>query len=167
MAIIVVDHTAKKPSDVLVYASRGSSVKGAEMDGVIDIRKFQKDEDVGISITGEFRDAETVENLSLKFENGTLIYDVGFRINIKLKDSEVRQQKLANMLLKRSYTQKELMDLLKVSDQTVRNDISKLRAAGFTIEEEGGHQGSLKTYTLTKTPDGWKADDEDDTDETD
>jgi biotin operon repressor len=51
--------------------------------------------------------------------------------------------------------------LLKVSDQTVRNDISKLRAGGFTIEEEGGHQGSPKTYTLTKTPDGWKADDED------
>jgi len=161
MAVIVVDHTAKKPSDVLVYASRGSSVKGAEMDGVIDIRKFQKDEDVGVVVTGEFRDAETVENLSLKFENGNLVYDDGFRINIKLKDSEVRLQKLAKLLTQRSYTQKELTDLLKVSDQTVRNDISKLRAGGFTIEEEGGHQGSPKTYTLTKTPDGWKADDED------
>lgn len=161
MAVVVVDHTAKKPSDVLVYASRGSSVKGAEMDGVIDIRKFQKDEDVGVVVTGEFRDAETVENLSLKFENGNLIYDDGFRINIKLKDSEVRLQKLAKLLTQRSYTQKELTDLLKVSDQTVRNDISKLRASGFTIEEEGGHQGSPKTYTLTKTPDGWKADDED------
>ncbi|ADI01912.1 AAA family ATPase [Syntrophothermus lipocalidus] len=161
MAVIVVDHTAKKPSDVLVYASRGSSVKGAEMDGVIDIRKFQKDEDVGVVVTGEFRDAETVENLSLKFEDGNLIYDDGFRINIKLKDSEVRLQKLAKLLTQRSYTQKELTDLLKVSDQTVRNDISKLRAGGFTIEEEGGHQGSPKTYTLTKTPDGWKADDED------
>jgi len=161
MAVIVVDHTAKKPSDVLVYASRGSSVKGAEMDGVIDIRKFQKDEDVGVVVTGEFRDAETVENLSLKFEDGNLVYDDGFRINIKLKDSEVRLQKLAKLLTQRSYTQKELTDLLKVSDQTVRNDISKLRAGGFTIEEEGGHQGSPKTYTLTKTPDGWKADDED------
>jgi biotin operon repressor len=161
MAVVVVDHTAKKPSDVLVYASRGSSVKGAEMDGVIDIRKFQKDEDVGVVVTGEFRDAETVENLSLKFENGNLVYDDGFRINIKLKDSEVRLQKLAKLLTQRSYTQKELTDLLKVSDQTVRNDISKLRAGGFTIEEEGGHQGSPKTYTLTKTPDGWKADDED------
>ena len=161
MAVVVVDHTAKKPSDVLVYASRGSSVKGAEMDGVIDIRKFQKDEDVGVVITGEFRDAETVENLSLKFDNGNLVYDDGFRINIKLKDSEVRLQKLAKLLTQRSYTQKELTDLLKVSDQTVRNDISKLRAGGFTIEEEGGHQGSPKTYTLTKTPDGWKADDED------
>jgi DNA primase (bacterial type) len=161
MAVVVVDHTAKKPSDVLVYASRGSSVKGAEMDGVIDIRKFQKDEDVGVVITGEFRDAETVENLSLKFEDGNLVYDDGFRINIKLKDSEVRLQKLAKLLTQRSYTQKELTDLLKVSDQTVRNDISKLRAGGFTIEEEGGHQGSPKTYTLTKTPDGWKADDED------
>jgi len=167
MAIIVVDHTAKKPSDVLVYASRGSSVKGAEMDGVIDIRKFQKDEDVGISVTGEFRDAETVENLSLKFENGTLIYDEGFRINIKLKDSEIRVDKLAKLLTQRSYTQKELTELLGVTDQTVRNDIGKLKAAGFTIEEEGGYQGSPKTYTLTKTPDGWKADDEDDTDETD
>jgi len=161
MAVVVVDHTAKKPSDVLVYASRGSSVKGAEMDGVIDIRKFQKDEDVGVVVTGEFRDAETVENLSLKFEDGNLVYDDGFRINIKLKDSEVRLQKLAKLLTQRSYTQKELTDLLKVSDQTVRNDISKLRAGGFTIEEEGGHQGSPKTYTLTKTPDGWKADDED------
>ena len=161
MAVVVVDHTAKKPSDVLVYASRGSSVKGAEMDGVIDIRKFQKDEDIGVVVTGEFRDAETVENLSLKFENGNLVYDDGFRINIKLKDSEVRLQKLAKLLTQRSYTQKELTDLLKVSDQTVRNDISKLRAGGFTIEEEGGHQGSPKTYTLTKTPDGWKADDED------
>jgi len=161
MAVVVVDHTAKKPSDVLVYASRGSSVKGAEMDGVIDIRKFQKDEDVGVVVTGEFRDAETVENLSLKFEGGNLVYDDGFRINIKLKDSEVRLQKLAKLLTQRSYTQKELTDLLKVSDQTVRNDISKLRAGGFTIEEEGGHQGSPKTYTLTKTPDGWKADDED------
>jgi len=161
MAVVVVDHTAKKPSDVLVYASRGSSVKGAEMDGVIDIRKFQKDEEVGVVVTGEFRDAETVENLSLKFENGNLVYDDGFRINIKLKDSEVRLQKLAKLLTQRSYTQKELTDLLKVSDQTVRNDISKLRAGGFTIEEEGGHQGSPKTYTLTKTPDGWKADDED------
>ena len=84
-----------------------------------------------------------------------------FRINIKMKDSEVRLQKLAKLLTQRSYTQKELTDLLKVSDQTVRNDISKLRAGGFTIEEEGGHQGSPKTYTLTKTPDGWKADDED------
>jgi len=167
MAIIVVDHTAKKPSDVLVYASRGSSVKGAEMDGVIDIRKFQKDEDVGISLTGEFRDAETVENMSLKFENGTLVYDEGFRINVKVKDSEIRVQKLANMLIKRSYTQKELTDLLGVTDQTVRNDISKLKAAGFIIEEEGGYQGSPKTYNLTKTPDGWKADDEDDTDEKD
>ncbi|MFY9295549.1 MAG: AAA family ATPase [Caldicoprobacterales bacterium] len=161
MAVVVVDHTAKKPSDVLVYASRGSSVKGAEMDGVIDIRKFQKDEDIGVVVTGEFRDADTVENLSLKFENGNLVYDDGFRINIKLKDSEVRLQKLAKLLTQRSYTQKELTDLLKVSDQTVRNDISKLRAGGFTIEEEGGHQGSPKTYTLTKTPDGWKADDED------
>ena len=161
MAVVVVDHTAKKPSDVLVYASRGSSVKGAEMDGVIDIRKFQKDEDIGVVVTGEFRDAETVENLSLKFDNGNLVYDDGFRINIKLKDSEVRLQKLAKLLTQRSYTQKELTDLLKVSDQTVRNDISKLRAGGFTIEEEGGHQGSPKTYTLTKTPDGWKADDED------
>jgi len=161
MAVVVVDHTAKKPSDVLVYASRGSSVKGAEMDGVIDIRKFQKDEEVGVVVTGEFRDAETVENLSLKFENGNLVYDDGFRINIKLKDSEVRLQKLAKLLTQRSYTQKELTDLLKVSDQTVRNDISKLRAGGFTIEEEGGHQGSPKMYTLTKTPDGWKADDED------
>ena len=161
MAVVVVDHTAKKPSDVLVYASRGSSVKGAEMDGVIDIRKFQKDEDIGVVVTGEFRDAETVENLSLKFEDGNLVYDDGFRINIKLKDSEVRLQKLAKLLTQRSYTQKELTDLLKVSDQTVRNDISKLRAGGFTIEEEGGHQGSPKTYTLTKTPDGWKADDED------
>jgi len=161
MAVVVVDHTAKKPSDVLVYASRGSSVKGAEMDGVIDIRKFQKDEDVGVVVTGEFRDAETVEDLSLKFEDGNLVYDDGFRINIKLKDSEVRLQKLAKLLTQRSYTQKELTDLLKVSDQTVRNDISKLRAGGFTIEEEGGHQGSPKTYTLTKTPDGWKADDED------
>lgn len=161
MAVVVVDHTAKKPSDVLVYASRGSSVKGAEMDGVIDIRKFQKDEDVGVVVTGEFRDAETVENLSLKFEDGNLVYDDGFRINIKLKDSEVRLQKLAKLLTQRSYTQKELTDLLKVSDQTVRNDISKLRAGGFIIEEEGGHQGSPKTYTLTKTPDGWKADDED------
>ena len=161
MAVVVVDHTAKKPSDVLVYASRGSSVKGAEMDGVIDIRKFQKDEDVGVVVTGEFRDAETVENLSLKFEDGNLVYDDGFCINIKLKDSEVRLQKLAKLLTQRSYTQKELTDLLKVSDQTVRNDISKLRAGGFTIEEEGGHQGSPKTYTLTKTPDGWKADDED------
>ncbi len=161
MAVVVVDHTAKKPSDVLVYASRGSSVKGAEMDGVIDIRKFQKDEEVGVVVTGEFRDAETVENLSLKFENGNLVYDDGFRINIKLKDSEVRLQKLAKLLTQRSYTQKELTDLLKVSDQTVRNDISKLRAGGFTIEEEGGHQGSPKTYTLIKTPDGWKADDED------
>jgi len=161
MAVVVVDHTAKKPSDVLVYASRGSSVKGAEMDGVIDIRKFQKDEDVGVVVTGEFRDAETVENLSLKFEDGNLVYDDGFRINIKLKDSEVRLQKLAKLLTQRSYTQKELTDLLKVSDQTVRNDISKLRAGGFTIEEEGGHQGSPKTYTLTKMPDGWKADDED------
>ncbi|WP_136479147.1 AAA family ATPase [Acetivibrio thermocellus] len=161
MAVVVVDHTAKKPSDVLVYASRGSSVKGAEMDGVIDIRKFQKDEDVGVVVTGEFRDAETVENLSLKFVDGNLVYDDGFRINIKLKDSEVRLQKLAKLLTQRSYTQKELTDLLKVSDQTVRNDISKLRAGGFTIEEEGGHQGSPKTYTLTKTPDGWKADDED------
>jgi len=161
MAVVVVDHTAKKPSDVLVYASRGSSVKGAEMDGVIDIRKFQKDEEVGVVVTGEFRDAETVENLSLKFEDGNLVYDDGFRINIKLKDSEVRLQKLAKLLTQRSYTQKELTDLLKVSDQTVRNDISKLRAGGFTIEEEGGHQGSPKTYTLTKTPDGWKADDED------
>ncbi len=161
MAVVVVDHTAKKPSDVLVYASRGSSVKGAEMDGVIDIRKFQKDEDVGVVVTGEFRDAETVENLSLKFKDGNLVYDDGFRINIKLKDSEVRLQKLAKLLTQRSYTQKELTDLLKVSDQTVRNDISKLRAGGFTIEEEGGHQGSPKTYTLTKTPDGWKADDED------
>lgn len=161
MAVVVVDHTAKKPSDVLVYASRGSSVKGAEMDGVIDIRKFQKDEDVGVVVTGEFRDAETVENLSLKFEGGNLVYDDGFRINIKLKDSEVRLQKLAKLLTQRSYTQKELTDLLKVSDQTVRNDISKLRAGGFTIEEEGGYQGSPKTYTLTKTPDGWKADDED------
>lgn len=161
MAVVVVDHTAKKPSDVLVYASRGSSVKGAEMDGVIDIRKFQKEEDVGVVVTGEFRDAETVENLSLKFEDGNLVYDDGFRINIKLKDSEVRLQKLAKLLTQRSYTQKELTDLLKVSDQTVRNDLSKLRAGGFTIEEEGGHQGSPKTYTLTKTPDGWKADDED------
>ncbi|ADH61214.1 regulatory protein DeoR [Thermoanaerobacter mathranii subsp. mathranii str. A3] len=161
MAVVVVDHTAKKLSDVLVYASRGSSVKGAEMDGVIDIRKFQKDEEVGVVVTGEFRDAETVENLSLKFENGNLVYDDGFRINIKLKDSEVRLQKLEKLLTQRSYTQKELTDLLKVSDQTVRNDISKLRAGGFTIEEEGGHQGSPKTYTLTKTPDGWKADDED------
>ncbi len=161
MAVVVVDHTAKKPSDVLVYASRGSSVKGAEMDGVIDIRKFQKDEDVGVVVTGEFRDAETVENLSLRFEDGNLVYDDGFRINIKLKDSEVRLQKMAKLLTQRSYTQKELTDLLKVSDQTVRNDISKLRAGGFTIEEEGGHQGSPKTYTLTKTPDGWKADDED------
>lgn len=161
MAVVVVDHTAKKPSDVLVYASGGSSVKGAEMDGVIDIRKFQKDEDVGVVVTGEFRDAETVENLSLKFKDGNLVYDDGFRINIKLKDSEVRLQKLAKLLTQRSYTQKELTDLLKVSDQTVRNDISKLRAGGFTIEEEGGHQGSPKTYTLTKTPDGWKADDED------
>lgn len=161
MAVVVVDHTAKKPSDVLVYASRGSSVKGAEMDGVIDIRKFQKDEEVGVVVTGEFRDAETVENLSLKFESGNLVYDDGFRINIKLKDSEVRLQKLAKLLTQRSYTQKELTDLLKVSDQTVRNDISKLRAGGFTIEEEGGHQGSPKTYTLTKTPDGWKTDDED------
>ena len=161
MAVVVVDHTAKKPSDILVYASRGSSVKGAEMDGVIDIRKFQKDEDVGVVVTGEFRDAETVENLSLKFEDGNLVYDDGFRINIKLKDSEMRLQKLAKLLTQRSYTQKELTDLLKVSDQTVRNDISKLRAGGFTIEEEGGHQGSPKTYTLTKTPDGWKADDED------
>jgi len=161
MAVVVVDHTAKKPSDVLVYASRGSSVKGAEMDGVIDIRKFQKDEEVGVVVTGEFRDSETVENLSLKFEDGSLVYDDGFRINIKLKDSEVRLQKLAKLLTQRSYTQKELTDLLKVSDQTVRNDISKLRAGGFTIEEEGGHQGSPKTYTLTKTPDGWKADDED------
>jgi len=161
MAVVVVDHTAKKPSDVLVYASRGSSVKGAEMDGVIDIRKFQKDEDVGVVVTGEFRDAVSVVNLSLKFEDGNLVYDDGFRINIKLKDSEVRLQKLAKLLTQRSYTQKELTDLLKVSDQTVRNDISKLRAGGFTIEEEGGHQGSPKTYTLTKTPDGWKADDED------
>jgi len=167
MAIIVVDHTAKKPSDVLVYASRGSSVKGAEMDGVIDIRKFQKDEDVGISVTGEFRDAETVENLSLKFENGTLIYDEGFRINIKLKDSEIRVGKLAKLLTQRSYTQKELTELLGVTDQTVRNDIGKLKAAGFTIEEEGGYQGSPKTYNLTKTPEGWKADDEDDTGERD
>jgi len=131
------------------------------MDGVIDIRKFQKDEDVSVVVTGEFRDAETVENLSLKFKDGNLVYDDGFRINIKLKDSEVRLQKLAKLLTQRSYTQKELTDLLKVSDQTVRNDISKLRAGGFTIEEEGGHQGSPKTYTLTKTPDGWKADDED------
>src|SRR5690606_29872608 len=107
MAVVVVDHTAKKPSDVLVYASRGSSVKGAEMDGVIDIRKFQKDEDVGVVVTGEFRDAETVENLSLKFEDGNLVYDDGFRINIKLKDSEVRLQKLAKLLTQRSYTQKE------------------------------------------------------------
>ncbi len=161
MAVVVVDHTAKKPSDVLVYASRGASVKGAEMDGVIGIRKFQKDENVGVVVTGEFRDAETVENLSLKFEDGNLVYDDGSRINIKLKDSKVRLQKLAKLLTQRSYTQKELTDLLKVSDQTVRKDISKLRAGGFTIEEEGGHQGSPKTYTLTKTPDGWKADDED------
>ena len=96
------------------------------MDGVIDIRKFQKDEDIGVVVTGEFRDAETVENLSLKFENGNLVYDDGFRINIKLKDSEVRLQKLAKLLTQRSYTQKELTDLLKVSDQTVRNDILSL-----------------------------------------
>ena len=52
---------------------------------MIDIRKFQKDEDIGVVVTGEFCDAETVENLSLKFENGNLVYDDGFRINIKRK----------------------------------------------------------------------------------
>ena len=183
MAVIVLDHTAKKTDDLLVYMSRGSSVKGAEQDTIINVRKYKvknlpqksrdkvktmvddvDDETVIAMITTESRDGVDLENEALVFRNGLLEHVPDLKITAsKVKNMDARVQKTLELLLQRPWTQEELSKQVGVGQQTVGRYVEQLRGAGYEIEEDGGYVGRPKTYKLVRTPEGLEADDEETT----